>query len=1521
MVKMYSPQPSVVAYRRDWVRYVILGFILLTILFLAGITRKYIHNQSYYLQETVLRQVENTFTVHIKYDSISPTFWGWFHINGVEVYGIDLDVQAQRLTIHFDIWKVLLGQRDISLVTKIDFNRVHADIKSDKQVFNQLENPSDDRTFMSIEENIKLLSTAIFDFLRNGLIDTPQLNLSLSLRNVSFSYKALWGNLGVENFLFTVEPLENSYHIEISAEPLLSLASGIHMNIPLRVSGQVNKDLLSGDLRFNITNLYRHIISVEEQGLRVQWRDGVLEVRKNIDVLPVDYGVRIDSIERSVHLGFNTYQFRPRDIFQNPSMGITQSLVSYIDGFGSLLYYPDLDIFYYGMTSRLDLNFKQHDWRIKADVIGTNQIANIRELSLLYNNDSYLNFVGNIDWSTGIPDGTLDYLGQNLENKWSGRIIFNNRQHFMQVYSDVLYYNNYSLGRLDGIIYPKEDTYNIFLQFDDASGKSEESNKLSLIGFFDKNKKELEISLSGGSLDLTVFSLSGLIPKYFRDWKAHMQAKFTWNPSQFIFLVRDMEIKQDAEHRINFSARWTNKDFEIHNIGVFWGNYFAKLRLSGQIEEEIAFLGEVTSTLTEYGFYGSWNRDKLLIANSYGYIEWTFSEATILSVIEEMPLRFSYDAPRLNANIEVSLKPYWQILIRGLSVEGDDIYLDIPRSQISEQGGTINQIKYKDVWSDLYGSIKYERLSDNHHISVVMSSNDLLVNRELHTLEMSYDGDFKGSIRLVRFPLDRLRLPELEGIINTEIKVNGLIKQKSIDVFVDVPRGFYKDRVIRLGLMGEYSDFGLSFSQLFVQYGEHLLQGGVLLSNFSEKSFIFSGQYGQVNRNYQLGFVLDFASETANENLFLSSVLYQPWRMLVTFDPLTVNNRVMLAGSRMLLQHKNNEYSLEGLNTLRLKSTYNADTKRGDFVWYGQQGLTVDSIFSLDEDSFFINISHLVVPLMMFNPYFTKAEGERIIGFEAGRLEGFVHIDADWVLTNGDLRFTEDASLRLLHVPKDVLNVGGAIVRITDNELILMSDIKNQLVNYVEIPVGSSRRGVTLDLKARAIIGEPFFNYDVSLNIRANNSSYNTRNGLNYDISLGNLVRMQGQVNGSIIFEGDTTGARLSGDLYVVNLEGNLGALTVFMNDKRVKKHKIPTTKNPKLGFLVQAASSEDARYEPLKLRTGNQVSFYVPPTIEISAMKDQELILVIDVQRGAPVGQNYVYLEGDLYIKRGEIRVTNTNFKIKEGGLIRFNEAYGFNPLLVFSADFKTYNGHTITMNFEDQSLNSNYGFTFTSYTLNQREIMQYLGLGLISNATTMRPGESFSDEEQNFYESQKDIKSNDYPLKAVIDPIGGIAEQYLARQLEKLLKFIPFVDTVTVRTNVVSNLAVSRFSSSGSALVSENNEFNDSRTPWEIFDQTSISAGFRITPLFTLEGTFGMSKLVGERRYFGDAGQLLPNIGINLNFDTPVFLVSWSFAPTLARRSIDQLFVGSVSLGFTRSFYFRDWKDFVDQLGEKRN
>ncbi|NIZ41209.1 hypothetical protein PVA45_06800 [Entomospira entomophila] len=1507
----HSKRQIELPYRYDWVRYVILVILLVTIVIVAGVTRNYILHKSQYFQEEVLTQVEEAFNVRIEYASISPTFWGWFHVNGVEIYGKGMHIVANRLTIHFDALALIMGRHDISLIRKIDLNGVEADIEqatvvSDANVIIP-EDTIDATSSFNLEQSVQLLSNSIFAFLSEG-VNIQGLQIELSLRNVNVHYRAPWGTFVMGNLLFTIQPINDLYQIELSAMPELTLYPDVYVKLPMRLSGQVTQDLLSGDLRFDVTNTYQNIINIEEQGMRVQWRDGVLNVRKNVDALPLDYGIRIDAVERSFYTGFNAYQFSPQEFMNWTTNEKSNALFQYMDGFASLFYYPDQSLLYYGGDLLLALRHAGEDLQVKLSATGNIRELQVRNLELRYQNQSYVRFNGAINWLTRLPSGSLDVVWDGVKPVEASFTLLD-QTNFLQLRSTKLKYNQTSLGSLSLLLFPSAKIWRSFIEF--APGEDTSAGILQASGLLNiENSPQAEVFFNVQDFSLSRFTEASILPAGLVDWIANGVIDFHWSHNRFLATVRDLSLEKDPTHRISLSAVANPELVDVQSLSVLWGDYFAKLHIESEFSKTPQFSGAVTSLLTDYAFSGDWDGQRLQVRNDYTVLEWDMAEKRGKLTAVDMPLRSTLNAPILNMESTITLSPELLWEIPSVSIVGDDFTFQMTGGKVTPAGGSLGRIRYHDSFADLFGSVKYERLERLHKLQINMVSNDLPMNREIHAIVLEYEDDLRGSIQLTRFPLTRLRLPDLEGLFNLNLDIHQIKNNPHVSFTTNLIRGFYRDTMVQGSMSGEYSTRGLSLSQLSLQYGEHLLRGGTFLGNFEQARFTLAGEYTQVNKDYQLGFSTHFRPQNLEDPVTLSEVFQNPWQVLFNFEPFRMNQRVALRGSRIMMEHDEGVYSINGLDSLDLEALYDTNTSLGFFHWNGRDGLIVQSEFNLNQEDYHIDLQKILIPLGFFNPFFTRAGNARILGFERGMIEGSLSIRSGGVLEQGGFRISDDALLSLLHLPRESLRIGGVSISVNNNKLRL---------NPINIDAGGFGNRVVVGLYGTAEIGNPTFSYTVGLSIRPKKGTKKEGTGVNYDISIGeNIVRLRGRAQGMVFFEGDTAGARLSGDIYLSSLQGNLGALSLFMNSEAVKRRRVPTKRNPKPGFLVQAASKEDAQYRPLRLTTGNDVVFYIPdstiPTIELTTQADQELILVLDVQKGAPVGQNFIYLEGDVGIRRGQIRMFSSEFAIRNGGILRFNEEYGFNPMLIFLADLKMDDGHIITMEFEDQAINNRYDFTLTSPSLSQTDIMQRLGMSLVPSLAVQ--------DQQQFQTTQSDEDSESEgggfnALKTVIEPIGGVAEEYLSRQLERVLRFIPFIDSVNVRTNAVSNLALSRFSANSSNDSEWASGANASRSnPWDILDGTSISAGFKITPVFTVEASFGMAKESAQNQFFEDTSKLLPNLGIGLKFDTPIFLVSWNFNPTLANSSLNQLFVGSVSLNLTKTFYFRDWADLGRQL-----
>jgi hypothetical protein len=263
---------------------------------------------------------------------------------------------------------------------------------------------------------------------------------------------------------------------------------------------------------------------------------------------------------------------------------------------------------------------------------------------------------------------------------------------------------------------------------------------------------------------------------------------------------------------------------------------------------------------------------------------------------------------------------------------------------------------------------------------------------------------------------------------------------------------------------------------------------------------------------------------------------------------------------------------------------------------------------------------------------------------------------------------------------------------------------------------------------------------------------------------------------------------------------------------------------------------------------------------------------------------------------------------------------------MITFDADFRPSSTSTqiITMHFRNRAIDT-YSPTFSATpAMSQSQILLALGATLIPSLLNNNSMANQTDTLQNFnndfIEQNKqpttDSENNATAVETALRTGGDFVGRYINRATENLLRRIPFIDVVSVRTNFISNLAIDQLSNPADpTLTTPANTDSSNFNILNYLAGSSVNAGSYLTPEFFLQGSIGVERESNTQHYMQDNSErLVPTIGLNMQFTTPAFTVEWGINPNLA--NLNAFLKPNVSLTLSKTFTFKDWNDLRQQL-----
>jgi hypothetical protein len=1474
-------------------------------------------------RDNLIREIEERHNIEISFENTSSAFLSRFELRNVVIVDKEnpenLAVTINRLQFSFNL--LALFRRRLSaldLIRSVQLNRV--DIK----VINIKERTEEQRDYQKIIDELTAGSeravNEIFDIraLLNDLFLTLENSyeailppLFISGKSINIDYTNNLGRFRAGSMIASIMPVDDRLQLSLTAELTADIGELYHIESSANIKGSVTSNLSAGDFQAAVSTIRSNLFSISQQGLRLVWGGGILEARKNIDNIPIDYVIRIDANNRSVYTHFSADRFNLNDFIEVSDANLRDraNFFTFFNGSGSFLYYYNNNLAYYDAEGFFRFNGEEEPIDITVNMAGNNLKSQIKELKLEYNTLS-ASFSGNIDLTNLFPSGTFRFENEIKPGIFlKTESIFNNYGSYLEINTPRLTVNNTDIATGHTLIAIKDKAYNFNIGFNEADGGT-----ISLAGFYDLPTRSGSLSF-----DTTGFSFARLAdleiaPAFLTAFTLNSTISGFIENRQFFIEGRSIELKQDENHRFFTAFTLNNSLLSIPTIEAQWGNYAVGLSFISTLGKEPVFSGNFMSQAMYYPFTGSFKDQLLSVAFAYGQLSFAADEKYLKVEIDNMPLVTTEDPLLLNFAAEASFKENIEAQLQYLRVNNSALHTELSRGRFNRSSGRIEQIIYSDGISVLRGSADY-RQSDRGYdafFSIAGSGN------EIYRGEFFYTDALKGNVTIENFPLERLGQPELEGLASLNVAITNTDTLEAVGgIGIN---GYYNNKMLKFNTNFNYDRDALSLTNLSAQYGKWLTYGGIFLADFNEHSLSFSTDIGHFYNFYQTGLSFYIKEKKAEARSSMASFVSNDFSGLIEFDTLKVKGRNMLSLSRLAIDREGAVFRLEGHEGITMNALFNTEEQLFSLNIDNKDTIELHASGNLTPQDFQIEIDSFYFPLQMFNPMLIFQESKRMLGFERGGLNGRLVIAKNMIM-NGYLQFDNG----ILISPFSP----GTKLALTDR-----LTIENNVVS-----TGSgwlfNVNNNTLRINAEANLTFPDILYTATVEIDG-------RRGIPFSFDIHNQVKFNGNVTGWTRFQGDRSTGYLSGRLEMPFAQGSLGNLTTLGGN--VTRPPDPTIKTVRPGFTLIAgpdrtlnqnyyngitetfvSASKDSRTDTTGLFTiasGNDFSFYVPniaiPTLVATLSPGQTANIMLDITKN---GDTLSYVEGDLRVYKGEINYFGNTFNIKEGGLIRLNEETSFNPELIFDADLRVSptSNQIITMHFHNRALDS-YNPTFTAEpSMSNNEIMLALGSTFIpslSNVTAANNSDrlpSFNNEFNNTPDTDDEESSG---FQTIVRTSGDFVGEYLSRAAENLLRRIPFIDIVSVKTDFVSNLALDQLQTASSNSSINNNSFgNDNFNVFDYLSGTSIYAGSYIAENFFLQASIGVDKETNTQRYMQENSErLVPTVGLSMQFTTPIFLVEWAFNPNFS--SLNSLFTPAVSLSLSKTFTFKNWSDFVNQL-----
>lgn len=833
------------------------------------------------MQDELIGLLETSLGYQIEYEEISPSFLLRLGFRGLHFYVEESSntksvLYLERLGIHYNIWRVLLGDlgRAITRIT-IEDSQLKFDPRSELEVI----------SFVKRITELFDTSSSMSEVAGGGDSTARSPNIlsgvSISGRNIALSYRDNWGRATVTNCNFTSLPMnEPTGGYSINLRGFGSLDGGAaklgKWQGEIFLSGSVGELLEWGESRLILKSVKSDMLEFQKLSLHVQYRNGVITLRKVQDRVPLDLEASLDFATSRVTVQFDSEDFIPSNYVKVGEAFGRLELLSTLAISGSAnatlaLNSMEVD---YGGDVRLAIPKNQYipiPVVVELVAIGAGPRVEVSKLEI-NSHRGRLGFKGSTDFSRPLPFPEGEVRLDQLDlpgGKLSGLVRLFNRDGEYRIVASPLRYRNIHIQQITAKI----------------SGEIEDMDFL-VAARYDKVEWDNFFRISGSlstkpfpflfcEIVADQFPVGALLDRYFsgatgrarysRNEVLATRLVFSSDFNRISYSTTDLRIGHvsGSEEYLTGSLQGNSEELNLRRVeggvgGVKFlldGGVMFKPDSSWQYQFQLGFKEKVYPFSGTYlpGSYANLKDDgsfDLLISLSRGEIRYEL-------VLSQLAIPIGASENRMSGRIDGSYTPQRGVYLvtQGLKLEG------FPTTNGNQAGSLafdlevvpglfkFDQIYYYDGVSPLLGSgeFKYSNEFDQITASARLATANTL---EQHSLKMTYqDGTLDGEIDLIGLQSNRIWSDELTGQIDATLGFSGLPNNLNYDIVFNLDNGSYNgtpigvfSRVRLDGLIVEVEELSAYYlSQNFLMLGERFDLGSGELKGESQFKGILRG--------------------------------------------------------------------------------------------------------------------------------------------------------------------------------------------------------------------------------------------------------------------------------------------------------------------------------------------------------------------------------------------------------------------------------------------------------------------------------------------------------------------------------------------------------------------------------------------------------------------------------------------------------------------------------------------------------
>jgi translocation and assembly module TamB len=333
----------------------------------------------------------------ISYGAISPSIFQYIEVRDLTIYGAE-DPEDPVLTIHairvsYSIADLIAHREPLGALREVRIlnTRIALDLDRDRDLLDLIRRLTEKGTDQT----------------------QPEVRVRLSGANVGLSLSQAGSTYSLENLFFQVDARDEAIHVAVRGGLDGRLANGFDFSSTVKVEGTVDRSLSSSDLTVRLLTLESSLVNAGAQTLQVVWKDGTLDVRKIQDRSPVVLQLTAALAKQEYTLRFQTEDMQLDRLFTlvGPLAKYENWLKTPLTSSGHVTWRAATKSLDYQLdaTAYLKDQLPVHDVSLETSLSGTERGVFFAPLRV-HSPSGSLDFDGSISFDNFYPEGLLTLM-------------------------------------------------------------------------------------------------------------------------------------------------------------------------------------------------------------------------------------------------------------------------------------------------------------------------------------------------------------------------------------------------------------------------------------------------------------------------------------------------------------------------------------------------------------------------------------------------------------------------------------------------------------------------------------------------------------------------------------------------------------------------------------------------------------------------------------------------------------------------------------------------------------------------------------------------------------------------------------------------------------------------------------------------------------------------------------------------------------------------------------------------------